>query len=457
MSPYRGRYVAPSHHRRIHLIKLSQSPALLILVLAFMAGLEMTDTDALKAQDVNYDESKVPAYKLPDPLVGLSGNQVTDSDSWNKRREEILGLFREHVYGVMPEGRVVTQSTVTQSVKVNLPGSDTAAILREVTLEFSRKEKTVSAKLVCVLPLSERPCPVFLGYNFGGNHTICKLKEISINKVWNRGKLEAPGEETRGKSAGRWPLAKIINEGFGVVTIYYGDVDPDFDDGFKNGVHSLYPELQNQNDNWSSIGAWAWAIHRTLDYLESVDEIDSGRVVLLGHSRLGKTALWAGATDSRFSIVISNNSGCGGAALARRRYGEKVSRINTVFPHWFCKRHRDYNDNEDDLPVDQHMLISFIAPSPIYVASSEKDRWSDPRGEFLSLFYAQPVYQLLGKDALGTTKPEMPNVNEPLHGDGMAYHIRSGRHDIKAYDWEQYLSFCNAEFDRMSSPNGNVK
>jgi len=212
----------------------------------------------------------------------------------------------------------------------------------------------------------------------------------------------------------------IVKRGYGVATMYYGDVDPDFDDGFKNGVHSLYPKLQDRSDNWTSIGAWAWAAHRVMDYFEIDSDVDQMRVAMLGHSRLGKTALWAGATDERFAVVVSNNSGCGGAALARRQMGETVARINQKFPHWFCKHHKLYSDNENSMPVDQHMLIALIAPRAVYIASATEDRWADPKGEFLSAFHAQSAWAI---------------------GYRVGYHIRKGKHDVKAYDWNLFLNF----------------
>ncbi len=288
-----------------------------------------------------------------------------------------------------------------------------------------------------------------MGLNFNGNHTVHPDPQISITESWVRNN-EAAGitdnraiESSRGMASGRWPVELILSRGYGLATIYYGDIDPDFDDGFGNGIQGLIDPsgADREPSSWGSIAAWSWGLSRAMDYFEQDEEIDQERVAVMGHSRLGKTSLWAGAEDERFAMVISNNSGCGGAALSRRPYGERVSRINTSFPHWFASRFHDYNDNEGALPVDQHMLMALMAPRPLYVASAQEDNWADQRGEYLSLYYGSSAYRLY--DSRISLDQKMPAVDQPVSSGSLGYHIRTGEHDVKKYDWEQYLDFAD--------------
>ncbi len=253
-------------------------------------------------------------------------------------------------------------------------------------------------------------------------------------------------DASRGVRVNRWPVDMIIESGYGLVTFYYGDIDPDYNN-FKDGIHPFfYSEGQEKpdSDEWGSVAAWAWGLSRAMDYLETSKEIDSKKVAVFGHSRLGKASLCAGAYDERFAIVISNDSGCGGAALSKRAVGETVGKINEAFPHWFNGNFKKYSENETALPFDQHMFLALIAPRPVYVASAVEDKWADPKGEFLSVKEASAVYELYGLPNIG--KEEMPEVDQPVQTRYTAYHIRTGGHDVKDYDWQQYISFADKYF-----------
>jgi hypothetical protein len=394
---------------------------------------------------VNYDEAKVPKYTLPDPLLMQNGERVRDAETWFKRRRpEILELFRSQVYGRSPERPTGMTFDLASIDRQALGGK---AVRKEVAVSFSGKPDGAKMNLLIYLPVAPKNrVPVFLGLNFTGNATVSGDPGIRLGEVWVRKEKRPAREESRGSEVSRWPVERILERGYGVATAYYFDIEPDFDGGIQQGVRPLFfkpGQTSPAADDWAAIGAWAWALSRAMDYLETDNDVDAKRVIVHGHSRLGKTSLWAGAQDTRFAMVISNDSGEGGAALSRRRFGETIADLNRSFPHWFCANYKQYSNREDDMPVDQHLLLSLIAPRPLYVASAAEDFWSDPRGEFLSLVAAGPVYELLGKQDLGTN--QMPGINQPIQTT-LAYHIRAGKHDITTYDWEQYLNFADRQF-----------
>ena len=399
----------------------------------------------------NYDESKIPAFELPDVLTTESGDAVSTPDQWTQRRAEILELFKSQVYGRSPEPCECLIRPVGDEVDV----FDGVGVRREINMYIGGgPETTTPVRLLIYTPKSDSPVPAFLTLNFQGNHTVDDDPGIGITESWVRDRKNETTNGTRATEAGRgvaadrWPVKTILQRGYGLVTIYYGDIDPDFDDQFRNGIHGhLAGKMKDVPDaeRWGSIAGWAYGLSRALDYLGHDPYVNGERVAVFGHSRLGKTSLWAGASDPRFKMVISNDSGCGGAALSRRAIGETVGRINTSFPHWFCGNFKQYNTNENALPVDQHQLMSLIAPRALYVASATDDQWADPKGEFLSAVHADPAYRLLGTDGLGgdAPPPEMPAADQPIDDGIIGYHLRTGKHDVTDFDWNQYLDFAD--------------
>lgn len=391
----------------------------------------------------NYNESAVPAYNLPNPLLSPEGNAVTTVKEWEQhQRPYILNLFTNHVYGKMPGKPAHMHFKVTESDAIALDGK---AIRKQVTIYFTAAANGPHLNLLIYLPRMNKPVPVFAGLNFNGNHTIADDPAIQPPQYFRKKEPNMTDEEmlekTRGSSSSRWPIAEIIARGYGVATAHYYDLEPDQPDGWEKGIRSsLKNDLRISPEAWSAIGAWAWGLSRIQDYLETDPDVAASRTALIGHSRLGKTALWAGANDPRFALVISNNSGEGGAALSKRIFGETIRNLNTTFPHWFIAGYKTYNDHPERLPVDQHMLLALIAPRPLYIASAEEDKWADPKGEFLAAKNASPVYTLYHLS--GLTNKEMPVVNHPV-GSVVRYHIRTGKHDVTLYDWQQYLKFAD--------------
>lgn len=419
-----------------------------IVVICLLGGLVVA-AFAAEPPDTNYDESKVPVYELPKLLVGADGREVTNREQWiGTRRGEVLQLMERFVYGETPSKKLPVRYELVESDEEALGG---LATRKQIKLTFADQ---LTADLLIYFPNGhqDEPVPAFLGLNFYGNQTIADDPAILINPRWMRGNSAIGIEnnratkKTRGVYALRWQVEMVLKRGYALATVYCGDFDPDnYSHDFSDGVHPLFYEAGQEKPKpteWGAIGAWAWGLSRSLDYLENEDRINANKVAVLGHSRLGKTALWAGAQDERFALVISNNSGCGGAALYRRCFGERIHHMIKPVGYWFCHDHRNYQQLEHELPVDQHMLLSLVAPRPLYVASATKDQWADPRGEFLAAKHASPVYSLFGKKGLADT--EFPEPDHPIHTN-VGYHLRSGKHDVTVFDWRQYLDFADKQ------------
>jgi len=400
---------------------------------------DFPDVSLLILLDINQQEEQVPAYELPSVLRSVAGKPITSAVQWQNNREDLLSQFSEHIYGQTPGKPISVKSRVIESSKLALNGK---ALRKQVELDFNGHKATV---LIYRPNNVLGPVPAFLGLNFRGNHTISEDPAVLLTESWvpedkAHGVLSNRATDAnRGQRVRRYPLERIIDRGYALVTAYYGDFYPDHRGGLANSVHGLFIYDANVAE-WGAIGAWSWGMSRILDYLEQDEGIDASRVVAIGHSRLGKAALWAAAQDQRFAAAISNNSGAVGAALSRRQFGETVKIITAMFPHWFTTEFKNYAEQEDTLPIDQHQLIALLAPRPVYVASASKDHWADPRGEFLAASAAVEVYRLFG---MGTNKfSAMPAAGEALTGP-VSYHLRAGKHDLLDFDWRHYLSFAD--------------
>lgn len=388
-----------------------------------------------------------PSSTLPDALTFHDGTPVRNVQDWERRRAEILATAELQMYGVVPETRGLRFDVHEKNV-VALNG---LALRTQVRLLFKGTAEGPSADLLLYVPRHVHRAPAILGLNFWGNHTVSADPGIVLSKNWVETGLNGfvdlscvvdhrATPACRGIDARRWPIEEMLKRGYAFATMYRGDIDPDVADGSVPGMRSAYPELAERGDNFSAIAAWAWALSRSLDYLETDHRIDSHRVAIFGWSRLGKAAVWAGARDRRFAAVLSNESGTGGAKLFRRGVGEDIHRLITLFPHWYCRNFRNYNGMDRELPFDQHLILSAIAPRPLYVGSAADDHLSDPEGEFASAVLASSVYRFLGSSGLDSTT--MPQVGEAVTGR-VSYHIRPGKHDVLDYDWQKYLDFLD--------------
>jgi hypothetical protein len=401
----------------------------------------------------NYDEEKAGNPQLPELLTSDKGQKITTAQQWEKEgRPAVLAKFAAHVYGRFP-GKPQNMRFKVNSVDNKALGGK--ATRKLITIYFTNAADAPSMEVLMYLPNQTKAAvPVFIGLNYYGNHSTHTDPGITLSDRWMRDNEaykvsnNRATEGSRGAQASRWPVEEMISRGYGVATAYYGDLEPDHEEGWKTGIRtSLQKELNIKPEEWGAIGAWAWGLSRMMDYLETDKGVNAKQVAITGHSRTGKAALWAAANDQRFAMIISNEAGEGGNSLARRNYGETVERINTAFPHWFSPKYKTYNKQVDQMPVDQHMLLALMAPRPLYVASAEGDQWSDPKGEFLSAKYAQPVYDLYNKKGLGTA--QMPLVEQPV-GEHVRYHIRTGKHDITLYDWQQFLTFADTHFKQSA-------
>ncbi len=369
---------------------------------------------------------------LPDPLVMTEGSAVSTPEQFEARRDEILELFTQHVYGKLPTEGFTTSFEVAEEAEC-LNGT---AIRRQVKITVTTEKGTSEALMLLHIPKQKKKAPAVIGLNFRGNHTVLSDPEIMSSYAFDTSTKK--WEEKRGSAAYRWNIEECVTRGYAVATIYSADFAPDNKITYASRVVSLFDDPE-----FKAIGAWAFGLLRGVDYLMQDPAIDSNRIAVIGHSRLGKAAVWAGANDKRIGLVISNDSGNSGASLSRGNHGETVYTINMAFPHWFSSNYAQYGKNENALPVDQNLLLASIAPRKLYVANAEDDLWSDPQGAFNSLQSAKVVFSLYGKEVLSDAYPV---TGTAYFCESMGTHVRVGGHDINSEDWKHYLDFMDQHF-----------
>lgn len=405
-------------------------------ILLMFAIVVCPNLDAREAKeydkDVNYDEERIPDYDLPPLLVSSMGKPITTPEEWfSIRRPEILSLFANVVYGRVPEPAypVNVRFEVVETDPQFMGGKATR---KDVKIHLENENGRMAMHFLVFSPnKATKPAPAFFKHSF--NNTQSDDFDASATR---------PGFLKNG-----WPLGEMFDRGYGFCAVYQQDLVKHNEVEFLNSIHKLfYPKGQSfpKAHEWGVLSVCAWGASRGMDYLETDPDIDHTRIAIMGHSKMGKATLWTAAQDERFALAISAQSGCAGAALWRRKSGETLKKMVTRFPYWLCRNAWKFVEQEDDMPVDQHMLLACIAPRPVYVHSATGDTWADARGEYLSAYHASEVYRLLGKKGLESS--ETPDLRQPIQDSEVGYHIREGGHSIEMYDWVQFMNFADHHF-----------
>jgi hypothetical protein len=398
------------------------------------------------------DPDKLPAKPdFPDPLVMFDGSKVTSREQWfDKRRPELKALFEHYMYGKLPAPRKVEAAVLHEDAGA-FGGK---AVLREIALRVGPKDWPALHVLLVVPRHVKGPAPVFVGMNFEGNHALVKDSKVRLPTAWmypNRKgvKDSRATEEGRGSAIDVWSLEQSVERGYAVATFYNGDVDPDRRD-VRGGLYPHVvptPKGEAVPDQTATIMCWAWGIHRVVDYLVTRPDLDPKRIAVVGHSRLGKTALLAAAFDERIALSIPHQAGCGGSGPSRAQNpkAETVKRINAGFPHWFCDNFKRFNDQVEKLPFDQHCLVALCAPRAVLFTNAQDDQWANPPGQFDVLKAADPVYRLLGVEGL---KAKEAPPESKLSDGRLGYFVRPGKHSMTPGDWKVFLDFADVHFKK---------
>jgi hypothetical protein len=416
---------------------------LLILLAGSLIGLaqQANRPQMVAGYPVNYEEERVASYTLPDVLRCADGTRVSNAGMWmKKRRPELVKLFEAIQFGKMPPPPSRLRFAV---VDKGTPAFNGKALRKQVTVYLAKVAAEPAMHLLIYLPAGARkPVPLLLNISFSAGNQLTDDPGVVVGDIWVDGKRVKANQPSRFSKVNIEPF---IDTGMGFATIYYGDIEPDFQDGLKYGIRGQYlrpGQSKPADDEWGAISAWAWGLGRAMDYFEKDKQIDSRRIALQGASRLGKTVLWAGAHDRRFKVVIASISGEGGAAISRRNFGETIQHITdpSRYLYQFAATYHSYAGKVNQLPIDAHMLIALMAPRPLLLQTGSSDLWSDPKGEFLAAVAAEPVYKLFGEQGPGTT-------NMPAAGDAallmnqLGYYMHDGGHSVLPEDWAYFIAY----------------
>jgi len=422
-------------------------PVPTVTILTLLVAL-MTPRIAMSQTRFPEPDKLQPHPELPAPLVMWGGERVTSKQQWfDQRRPELKELFQHYMYGYLLPPRKIATKVLHEDAKA-FGGK---ASLREVAISFGPAD-TPPIHLLLVVPNERKgPAPVFAGLNFCGNHALVNDPGVRVPTVWMYDnqpgvKKNRATEAGRGKQVDVWALEQSIDRGYAVATFYSGDVDPDRKD-VREGIqpHLLRKDRKPRPVDGGTIAAWAWGLHRVIDYLCENKDIDKKRIAVVGHSRLGKTVLLAAALDERIALAIPHQAGCGGTAPSRQHNpkAESVKRINTSFPHWFDSVFKEFNDQPERLPFDQNCLVALVAPRPVLFSNAIEDEWANPKGQFDVLRAADPVYRFLG--VTGLEAERMPEPGK-LIDSTLGYYIRPGKHSMTKDDWKVFLDFADKHF-----------
>ena len=418
--------------------------SILVLILVnFLAFSQSQEPPKLVAGfPVNYDEDAIPPYTLPELLTLENGKQITDSKTWmNERRPKLLEAIAALQYGKTPPAPNSLSFEVFEKESEALNG---IAIRRQVRLYLTENSKAHPMDLLIYLPKnSNGKVPLFFTISFTANNLTVDDPGVRVGEIWT-----SDGKKVKADQPSRFRATNVeqfIDAGYGFATVYYGDIDPDFKDGFEHGIRKEFlksGETNPQKDEWGTISAWSWGLSRAMDYFEKDEQIDAEKIALMGVSRLGKTVLWTGIRDPRFKMIIASCSGEGGAALARRDYGENIKHMSdsSRYGYQFAPNYHEYSTHVNDFPFDAHTLVAMIAPRPLLLQTGNTDYWSDPKGEFLAAQEASKVYELFGEK--GPQNNEMPAAGDTsLIGNKLGYYMHDGGHGTIPSDYPIFIQF----------------